>query len=255
MGYTGSKDVVIVTFNYSVVVRGLEKKLGQEGFNIVAVVRDLEGVMAHVGKANLFLMYLSENIKNSKDEATKIYEIIHVIAENEQSMILIGDKDYYDALAAEALIIQNYVLVERPLDMSLLISKMNRAIEAGSEFSAKKRILIVDDDPTYAKIVKEWIQDRYQVVIVNAGMPAITYLFNNPVDLILLDYEMPIVDGPQVLEMLKSEPSTRNIPVIFLTGVGTRESVARVMALKPNGYILKTTSRDDLRQKLKEFFA
>jgi CheY-like chemotaxis protein len=86
-------------------------------------------------------------------------------------------------------------------------------------------------------------------------MQAITYLVNNRVDLILLDYEMPIVDGPQVLEMLRSESATKDIPVIFLTGVGTRESVTRVMALKPSGYILKTTTREDLRNKLKEFFA
>ena len=86
-------------------------------------------------------------------------------------------------------------------------------------------------------------------------MQAITYLVQNAVDLILLDYEMPIVDGPQVLQMLRSEPMTAGIPVIFLTGIGTKESVARVMALKPQGYILKTTTRDELIEKLSAFFA
>ena len=66
------------------------------------------------------------------------------------------------------------------------------------------------------------------------------------VDLILLDYEMPVVDGPQVLQMLRQEPATEKIPVIFLTGIGTKEAVSRVMALKPDGYILKTTPRGDL---------
>ena len=77
-------------------------------------------------------------------------------------------------------------------------------------------------------------------------MQAITFLLKTKVDLILLDYEMPVVDGPQVLEMLRSEEATAHIPVIFLTGIGTKEAVSRVMALKPDGYILKTTPRKDL---------
>ena len=63
---------------------------------------------------------------------------------------------------------------------------------------------------------------------------------------------MPVVDGPQVLQMLREEPETANIPVIFLTGIGTKEAVQRVMALKPSGYILKTTTRDDLLIYLRE---
>ena len=69
---------------------------------------------------------------------------------------------------------------------------------------------------------------------------------------ILLDYEMPVVDGPQVLQMLRQEPATQKIPVVFLTGVGTREGVERVMALKPDGYILKSTTKDKLLEYLGE---
>ena len=65
-------------------------------------------------------------------------------------------------------------------------------------------------------------------------------------DLILLDYEMPVVDGPQVLQMLRQEEETAHIPVLFLTGNGSREAVSRVMELKPDGYILKSTTRGDL---------
>ena len=110
--------------------------------------------------------------------------------------------------------------------------------------------MIVDDDPAYAKMVREWIKGDYQVNVVTAGMQAISFLLKEKVDLILLDYEMPIVDGPQVLQMLRSEPETKDIPVVFLTGVGDRESVTRVMELKPSGYILKSTTREALLQSL-----
>ena len=117
------------------------------------------------------------------------------------------------------------------------------------------RILIVDDDPDYAKIVKEWIKDDFKVDIVTAGVQAINFLMklppNDQVDLILLDYEMPVVDGPQVLQMLRSDEVTEKIPVVFLTGVGDKESVIRVMSLKPDGYLLKSTSKDGLLKFLK----
>ena len=64
--------------------------------------------------------------------------------------------------------------------------------------------------------------------------------------MILLDYEMPVVDGAQVLQMLRQEPSTQNIPVIFLTGVGGKEQVERVLRLRPTGYILKSTTKEKL---------
>ncbi|MBO4396249.1 MAG: response regulator [Eubacterium sp.] len=74
-------------------------------------------------------------------------------------------------------------------------------------------------------------------------------------DLILLDYEMPIVDGPQVFEMLKSEEDSKDIPVVFLTGNGTREGVLRVMELGPAGYVLKGATKQELQAKIKSVLA
>ncbi len=82
----------------------------------------------------------------------------------------------------------------------------------------KKNILIVDDDPTFLKTVKGWLSGDFRVNIVNSGMQAITFIAKHTPDLILLDYEMPVTTGPQVLEMIRSESATGTIPVMFLTG-------------------------------------
>ena len=76
----------------------------------------------------------------------------------------------------------------------------------------------------------------------------------NPIDLVLLDYEMPVMSGAQVLEVLREEPSTSDIPVVFLTGVGTKEAVLNVRALRPKGYILKSTTQNELLAWLEKFF-
>ena len=54
--------------------------------------------------------------------------------------------------------------------------------------------------------------------------------------------------------MLRSDEETRNIPVMFLTGKSDKESVMKVVALKPEGYFLKTIQKEELLENLKEFF-
>jgi len=138
------------------------------------------------------------------------------------------------------------------------MSKLGKMIEDVLETDGTadaKNILIVDDDPDYAKMVKSWINEDYTVNIVTSGTQAIKYISKKKVDLILLDYEMPIVDGPQVFEMIKSEEDSKNIPVVFLTGNGTREGVLRVMQLEPAGYLLKGASKQELQDKIKSVLA
>ena len=116
----------------------------------------------------------------------------------------------------------------------------------------KKQILIVDDDPTYAGMVRTWIKDFYKTDILTSGKQVLMFLDKKKVDLILLDYEMPIINGPQVFKMLKRDSMTANIPIVFLTGVGSAEEVKQVLALKPDGYVLKSTTREQLLEYLKE---
>jgi CheY-like chemotaxis protein len=102
--------------------------------------------------------------------------------------------------------------------------------------------------------VREWLKQDYKVAVANSGLQALRWLGKNQADLILLDYEMPVTSGPQVLEMLRSDLETSKIPVMFLTGKSDKNAVLQVLALKPEGYFLKTIEKDELLQKLSDFF-
>lgn len=118
----------------------------------------------------------------------------------------------------------------------------------------KKKILVVDDSGAMLRNVKGWLEDKYQVILANSGAMAIKYLSTNRPDLVLLDYEMPIVDGKQVLGMIRSEAEFTDIPVIFLTSKGDKESVMQVMELKPDGYLLKTMPPEQIKKSVDTFF-
>ena len=83
----------------------------------------------------------------------------------------------------------------------------------------RKHILVVDDNAMMLKMIKEHLHDQYDVATAASGRVALKFLERKKTDLILLDYEMPDESGPAVLEQLRAAESTRNIPVIFLTGV------------------------------------
>ena len=76
----------------------------------------------------------------------------------------------------------------------------------------------------------------------------------HPVDLVLLDYKMPTMDGPSVLEAIRNDKRLANLPVIFLTANNDRQSVINVMQLKPDGYILKSKSPDEIKEAVIDFF-
>ena len=126
----------------------------------------------------------------------------------------------------------------------------NNAMDAINDFLSRerKKILVVDDsDFMRARIVK-LLTGNYKVSEASSSISAIQSLTVNRPDLIVLDYEMPVCDGRQALEMIRSEKETADIPVIFLTGRGDRESVRNVMALKPQGYLLKTMPDEEIKK-------
>jgi len=78
-------------------------------------------------------------------------------------------------------------------------------------------LLLVDDDEVCLTFGKEILESRYTVYPVLSGEQAFTILNKVTPDIILLDIEMPVMDGYAVLNILKNTPKTQDIPVIFLT--------------------------------------
>lgn len=118
----------------------------------------------------------------------------------------------------------------------------------------KKKILVVDDSDFMRCKIASLFEKDYDVSEVGSSISAIQSITVSRPDLVLLDYEMPVCDGRQTLEMIRSERDIANIPVIFLTGRGDMESVKKVMQLKPEGYMLKALPDADIKKNIDEFF-
>ncbi len=118
----------------------------------------------------------------------------------------------------------------------------------------KHKILVVDDSEFILARMRQLLADKYDILESNSSISAIKMIALNRPDLVLLDYEMPICDGKQALEMIRSDKDIADIPVMFLTGRGDKESVKNVKALKPEGYLLKTMPDDFIMKTVDDFF-
>lgn len=100
-------------------------------------------------------------------------------------------------------------------------------------------VLVVDDNAILLRTVKDMLADNYHVSIAVSGAQAFMSIAKHKPDVILLDYEMPIVDGEEVFRLLRDDEKSRDIPVIFLTASADRDVVTRLVSLNPDGYMLK----------------
>ncbi len=205
-------------------------------------------------ESGVYLAYL-DGIENAGEKADQMLLYLkEQIAENEIALVLIGKQDdfsYVNRIIPDEMLAGTFL---RPVNVKELGQKLGSIVKKEEEKQAKKRILVVDDDGMMLRTIKTWLSEKYQVYMVNSGMNAITFLAKNMVDLILLDYEMPVTTGPQVLEMLRSESATSHIPVMFLTVKDDKESVMKVLSLKPEKYLLKTMPPDELIDNIDAFF-
>ncbi len=114
----------------------------------------------------------------------------------------------------------------------------------------KKNILVVDDGALTLRSVKALLDFKYNVSVATSGEMALKRMEKEIPDLVLLDYEMPGLNGKETLEIIRQNENTKDIPVIFLTGVADKHNIASVLELNPAGYILKPPDKEKLLESI-----
>lgn len=122
-----------------------------------------------------------------------------------------------------------------------------------SETAVKPVILLVDDAPENLFLISSLLKENYRVKAATSGARALDILSNSPdVALILLDVMMPVMDGYQVLQAIKSNPLTREIPVIFLTALGEGSDTTHGLSLGAVDYLSKPVEAPLLLQRVSQ---
>ena len=243
--------VLVVSATDSFLASSLVTKLETLGIAAGLSHGSIKDVKAVRDRIELIILFLSEDME---EMAENLVYLKDAASDLDRKIILIGDDS--ERASVKSVIPDTLVLewFARPLIMDDLMKCIRKYMEENTGENRKKTVLIVDDDITYMRTIYEWLKDSYHVGMASSGVQAIGYLAKNKADLVLLDYEMPIANGPQVLEMLRNDSETGQIPVMFLTGHGDKDSVLSVVSLCPVDYLLKTIDKPTLLKKLDDFF-
>lgn len=112
----------------------------------------------------------------------------------------------------------------------------------------QKRILVVDDDTMNLVRTKMILEKDYEVLLADSGIKALDKIKGEPVDLVLLDIEMPKLNGIETFERMKEFAG--DIPVIFLTASGQESDVVSAIRLGAVNYLKKPFEPQELIRRV-----
>lgn len=199
------------------------------------------------------------NVQDADGDVSDVFEALDVKYDH-IAMLVIGTKDMEQNLQQKLEHFRNATLLYRPLNSKDVLNKCfsilhmevpeQKEIQKTSEI--KNSVLIVDDNALVLRNMKSILEKEYKVMLANSGEKGLEFIKTKNPDVVLLDYDMPGMNGLEVLEKMRADESINNTPVIFLTSVAERELILKVLKNKPDGYILKPPSKEKIVEAINE---
>lgn len=273
---TGRNNIIIDEFFYHM----------SDTFEALSTSTRFDDMVGHINlyRPDIFVYCLNDE---TREDLVKIKELDRMITREDIQTVIIGSEEDCEQFQKSADYMADLVLVkpitvhgirdkilghmkvvERKREESRLLQEQQEKEQQVREQQLKeqqlkeqrlkkqqvrKHVLIVDDDPVMLKVIKENLCDKYDVATAISGKIARKFLETRKTNLILLDYEMPVEDGPEVLKKIRENKELENIPVLFLTGITQRDKIQQALVLRPQGYLLKPIDRDKLIETIEKF--
>ena len=114
----------------------------------------------------------------------------------------------------------------------------------------KKKILAIDDSAIALKQLQNILEREFEFVGVTSGLAGLKRLDNEVFDLVLLDLEMPVMDGFATLTSIRQREVLKDIPIIILTGTRHKQKVIKGITSGVAGYIVKPADSEQLVTKI-----
>jgi two-component system cell cycle response regulator DivK len=116
----------------------------------------------------------------------------------------------------------------------------------------KKRILLVEDEEDNMQILRDLLAEGYEIVEADNGEKALAAVASRRPDLILMDIQLPIMDGYEATRRLKADPASRSIPIIAITSYAMGEDEKRARGAGCDDFVAKPYSPRLLLAKVRE---
>jgi len=244
------KDLILIAQNSNgFVIRSLETSLIIKGVScLVLPFRDIPTDEDFKESTLIFILGSDELEQN----LYMLQTIKSKCIEHERRVVCFGlteENEFLKKQLGDSVLIHEFL---RPMPPLELADKVKKVCEREKKRHTTHKVLVVDNSGMTLRTMMEWLEGDYIVQVANSAMKATPMIEKDTPDIILLDYEMPECSGADFFMILKNNPKTKDIPVIFLTSKDDIAIVKQVLELKPAGYVLKTTPRETLIERIEE---
>ena len=175
-------------------------------------------------------------------------------------VFLTGKSAKEDIITGLSLGASDYII--KPISSSKLIESIENNLNINKRFETindkddenkKPGILIVDDVTSMLRSIQFNLKDKYKVHLLSKASDVMEFLRNKKPVLILLDYLMPVLNGFDLLPMIRSLPDYKNTPIIIMTTEGTLKHVNEAKALGASDFIIKPFHENELQDKISKY--
>ena len=163
-------------------------------------------------------------------------------------ILVTGHKDKSTIINSCLMGVDGYLI--KPVNKDTLVSKVNEVYESRRKKDNRSTVLLIDDDITYLKQLNTMLNPYYNVVMINSAKLALNYLMKNTPDVIILDYQMPLYNGANVMNMIQKNNVGRPIPIIILSGALDRDALQACYAYNPFACLAKPVTKDVLIENI-----
>ncbi|MDE7313022.1 MAG: response regulator [Eubacterium sp.] len=253
----GKQQEVILVFEENLLVETVGKMIGDTSGKLNVVIMDAARYTARQFVESIQKRFSSQEVYQLESEHLLTYEQFQKMFDRQlpqYSLLFDAGAGYfaYCAMTPHPVKRKKEGTVQEEHTMTDIEKYLQD--HAKEKNARKKKLLVVDDSDTVQLAMKGLLQEDYQITVANSGTSAICCMTLERPDLVLLDYDMPVCDGAQVLKMIRSETELADIPVFFLTGKVDKESVSKVIPLKPEGYLLKSAKPAEIKKNIDRYF-
>jgi two-component system chemotaxis response regulator CheY len=114
------------------------------------------------------------------------------------------------------------------------------------------RFLVIDDSLPMRRIITNVLSrlGHTDVILAGNGREALKRLETEQIDFVITDWYMPEMSGLDFVRTLRSKEATKDVPIVIVTGNGSKDDVARAIELRVNGYVLKPFTAETLRDRI-----
>lgn len=163
-------------------------------------------------------------------------------------ILITGRKDKSTIFNSSAMGVDGYLI--KPVSQETLIQKVNEAYEGKKLENNKPTVLMIDDDMSFLKHMNNLIKEHYNVIMINSAKLAISYMSSHTPDVIILDYQMPLYNGANMLNIFQRSNRQRNIPVIILSGTLNRKALENCFPYNPFAFLAKPVEKELLIENI-----